>query len=94
MEISTSLLSIPPEENAIRTFYDLEVGGTDYFHIDVMDGHFVDANTEGRMLEYANALSHITQVGLDVHLMCYEVEKFIDDYINDKNLCVQLYGGC
>ena len=81
MEISTSLLSIPPEENAIRTFYDLEVGGTDYFHIDVMDGHFVDANTEGRMLEYANALSHITQVGLDVHLMCYEVEKFIDDYI-------------
>ena len=36
MEISTSILSVK-KENAIQTFYDLEVAKTDYFHIDVMD---------------------------------------------------------
>ena len=36
MEISTSILSVK-KENAIQTFYDLEVAKTDYFHIDAMD---------------------------------------------------------
>ena len=79
LEISTSVLSV--KEDAVKCFYDLEVAGTDYFHIDVMDGSFVEANTEDTMFEYANALSHITQVGMDVHLMCNNIEKYVDDYI-------------
>ena len=36
IEISTSILTVE-KENAIKTFYDLEVAGTDYYNIDVMD---------------------------------------------------------
>lgn len=79
MEISTSLLSI--KEDAVRIFYDLEVAGTNYYHIDVMDGKFVENNTADRMLEYSTTLSHITNIGLDVHLMCEDIEKYVDDYI-------------
>ena len=35
VEVATSLLSIN-EEESIKTIYDIEVAGTDYFHIDVM----------------------------------------------------------
>lgn len=36
IEISTSVLGVN-EENSVKTFYDLEVAGTNYYHIDVMD---------------------------------------------------------
>lgn len=81
MEISTSVLNVK-KENYIRTFYNLETAKTDYFHIDVMDGKFVENNTAELMREYAVALSHITTLGLDVHFMVENVEEFIDEYID------------
>ena len=80
IEVSTSILSVN-KEKATSTFYDLEVAGTDYFHIDVMDGKFVKNNTTEFMLESAITLSHITTLGLDVHLMVENVEEFLDDYL-------------
>lgn len=80
VKISTSVLNLS-EEDYVHSFYNLEVAKTDYFHIDVMDGKFVKNDTSKRMKEYAMALSHISQLGLDVHLMVENVEEFIDDYI-------------
>lgn len=80
-EISTSILTVE-KENAVHIFYELEVAKTDHFHVDVMDGKFVEKNNLELMHEYALALSHITNVGQDVHLMVEDVEEVIDDYID------------
>ena len=68
VEVSASLLSLE-KENAIKTLYNLEVAKIDYFHIDVMDGKFVEKNTTEIMKDYALTISHISNLGLDVHLM-------------------------
>lgn len=78
-EISASILNVE-KEGATRVFYDLETAKIDYFHIDVMDGKFVENNTEEIMKDYALTISHISNLGLDVHLMVENVEKFIDEY--------------
>ena len=80
VEISTSILSID-KENAIKTLYNLEAAGTDYFHIDVMDGEFVPNNTNDVMLEYCEYLNSITNIPLDVHLMVKDVEAYIKSYL-------------
>ena len=80
MEISTSILNVK-KENCIQTFYNLETAGTDYFHIDVMDGEFVENNTVELMTEYAEYLNSITRVPLDVHLMVKDVMSFIKSFI-------------
>ncbi len=80
VEISTSILSINKEES-IKKFYDLEVAHTDYFHIDVMDGKFVQNNTSSIMQEYTNIIKQITNTPLDVHLMVEDVKKYVDEYL-------------
>lgn len=80
VEISTSLLNVDPE-NSIKTFYDLEVAQTNYFHIDVMDGKFVENDTEARMIKYSEYIKHISQIPLDIHLMVQDVRKYIDEYL-------------
>lgn len=80
IEISTSILTVE-KENATKTFYDLEVARTDYYHIDVMDGKFVEKNTEEIMYEYANTIKQISNIPLDVHLMVENVKDNIDKYI-------------
>lgn len=79
IEISASVLNVD-KEKATRTFYDLETAKINYFHIDVMDGKFVENNTEEIMKDYALTISHISNLGLDVHLMVEDVERFIDEY--------------
>lgn len=80
VEISTSILSVE-KEGAIRKFYDLEAAHTDYFHIDVMDGKFVEKNTEETMLEYVQAIRQISNIPLDIHFMVKNVEKYVEEYI-------------
>ena len=79
-EISASVLTVD-KENAVRTFYNLEVAKINYFHIDVMDGEFVERNTSEIMNDYALTISHISNLGLDVHLMVKDVEKYVDEYL-------------
>lgn len=80
-EVSASILNLVGNENAVHEFYDLEVSKIDYFHIDVMDGKFVEKDTANEMKEFSLILSHITNIGLDVHLMVENVEEFVDEYL-------------
>ena len=81
VEISASVLTVE-KENAIHTFYELETAKIDYFHIDVMDGKFVEKNNFDLMKEYALTISHISNVGLDVHFMVENVEQAIHEFID------------
>lgn len=80
VEISTSFLSLETY-NATKHIYDLEVAHTDYFHIDVMDGKFVENNTEERMRGYTNQIKQISNLPIDVHLMVEDVEKYVEEYM-------------
>ncbi|MDF0725231.1 ribulose-phosphate 3-epimerase [Cytobacillus sp. S13-E01] len=57
---------------------DVEKGGADYIHIDVMDGHFVPNITIGAMI--VKAVRPITQLPLDVHLMIENPDQYISDF--------------
>lgn len=81
IKISTSILNVE-EQNSVRTFYDLEVGKTDYFHIDVMDGKFVKQNTEKKMYTFTNEIKQISNLPLDVHFMVENIKENIDRYLS------------
>ena len=80
VDISTSLLSVK-KEKIIDTVYKLEDANTNYFHIDVMDGEFVENDTHDIMLEYCEYLNNITKIPLDIHLMVKDVKNFVDSYL-------------
>ncbi len=79
VEISTSLLSINKNEST-KKIYDLEVAHTDYFHIDVMDGTFVQNNTSDTMKEYSELIKQISNIPIDVHLMVLDVKEYVEKY--------------
>lgn len=81
VEISTSFLSVE-KENIMKTIYNIEVAKTDFFHIDVMDGKFVESFTNDIMQEYSGYMKSVSTVPLDVHLMVKDVKKYIDTYLN------------
>lgn len=85
MKIAPSILSADFAElgNEIK---DVEKGGADYIHVDVMDGHFVPNITLGPMI--VKAIRPLTTLPLDVHLMIenpgQHIEAFADagaDYL-------------
>lgn len=80
IEISASVLKVE-KENATRMFYNLETAKINYFHIDAMDGKFVENNNLELMKDYALTISHISNLGLDVHLMVEDVEEIVDEYL-------------
>ncbi len=80
VEISVSVLNVK-NENAIKTFYNIEEAETNYFHIDVMDGRFVKQENLKQMKEYATTIKHISNLPLDVHFMVENIKDIIDDYI-------------
>ena len=80
VEVSTSILSVKKGEES-KTFFGLEVAKTDYFHIDVMDGKFVEKDTYEKMLEYSDYIKRISNLPLDVHLMVEDVKTAIDDFL-------------
>lgn len=57
---------------------DVEQGGSDYIHVDVMDGHFVPNITIGPLI--VDAIKPITSLPIDVHLMIEEPDQFIQAF--------------
>ena len=77
VEVSTSILTVE-KGNESETFFALEKARTDYFHIDVMDGKFVEKDTYQKMLEYSSYIKRISNLPMDVHLMVEDVEIGIE----------------
>ncbi|WP_282138013.1 ribulose-phosphate 3-epimerase [Rossellomorea aquimaris] len=77
MKIAPSILSANFAElgNEIK---DVEKGGADYIHVDVMDGHFVPNITLGPMI--VKAIRQLTSLPLDVHLMIENPSQYIEAF--------------
>ncbi|WP_281657970.1 ribulose-phosphate 3-epimerase [Halobacillus sp. Cin3] len=57
---------------------DVDQGGADYIHVDVMDGHFVPNITIGPLI--VDAVRPVTNLPLDVHLMIENPDAYIEAF--------------
>jgi ribulose-phosphate 3-epimerase len=58
---------------------EVEDGGADWIHVDVMDGHFVPNITIGPLV--VASIRPLTQLPLDVHLMVEQPDVFIPAFV-------------
>src|SRR5690625_4397458 len=76
---------------------DVEKGGADYLHVDVMDGHFVPNITIGPLI--VEAIKPVTELPLDVHLMIENPDQYIEVFATagasiisvHQEVCVHLH---
>jgi len=59
---------------------EAEAAGTDYIHIDVMDGQFVPNISVGSLV--VKAVRRVTKLPLPTHLMMVQPERFIADFVS------------
>ena len=79
IKISPSILSADFSQLG-KEINNLEKGGADLIHVDVMDGHFVPNLTIGPPV--IRALRKYTKLPFDVHLMISPVHKYIKEFAN------------
>lgn len=60
--------------------HDVDAGGCDWIHVDVMDGRYVPNITIGPLV--VQALRKATAKLIDVHLMIVEPERWVDAFID------------
>jgi ribulose-phosphate 3-epimerase len=77
IKIAPSILSAD-FRNLEKQLHLVEEGGADWVHLDVMDGHFVPNITFGPMV--AKAVSSLTSLPVDAHLMIEEPDKYIEAF--------------
>jgi ribulose-phosphate 3-epimerase len=78
IKIAPSILSADFAKLA-EEIRDIEQGGADWVHIDVMDGHFVPNITIGPLI--VDAVRPHTSLPLDVHLMIESPERYIPSFV-------------
>ncbi len=57
---------------------DVEAGGADWIHVDVMDGHFVPNITMGPLV--VRSIRPVTSIPIDVHLMIKNPEEYVEAF--------------
>lgn len=87
VEVSASILTVEKGREA-ETFLTLEKSKIDYFHIDVMDGKFVENNTVEIMRQYTEYIKQVANTKVEVHLMVKDVESYVKSYIDMGVNCI------
>jgi len=59
----------------------VEIGGADWIHCDIMDGHFVPNITFGPPI--VKAVKNSTRLPVDVHLMIENADKYIESFVEN-----------
>jgi ribulose-phosphate 3-epimerase len=77
MKLAPSILSCDFSRLA-EEIREVEEGGADWIHVDVMDGHFVPNITIGPVITAAARRS--TDLPLDVHLMIERPERYLEAF--------------
>jgi ribulose-phosphate 3-epimerase len=82
-ELSVSVISGDPL-TFVEDSKQLELGGIDSYHFDVMDGLFVPRF--GLYPEYLRMLRELSDLPIDVHLMVSDPEKYINVFASGKEI--------
>lgn len=78
MKLAPSVLSAD-FANLEHELSQLDPSLADYVHVDVMDGKFVPNITIGPVV--VSAMSKVTSIPLDVHLMIVEPDRYLKDFV-------------
>ncbi|MBQ6846047.1 MAG: ribulose-phosphate 3-epimerase [Oscillospiraceae bacterium] len=91
IKVSPSILS-DDFANLERDMKRLEVAGADWAHVDVMDGHFVPNISIGAPV--VKAISKVSKLPLDVHLMISDPAFYLDDFIKAGAYAITIHEEC
>ena len=89
--VSPSILSAD-FANLEKDMKRLEAAGADWAHVDVMDGHFVPNMSIGAPV--VKAISKVSDLPLDVHLMISDPARYIDDFIKAGAYLITIHEEC
>ena len=70
----------------------LEECGAHWAHVDVMDGHFVPNMSIGAPV--VKAISKVSDLPLDVHLMISDPDRYVDDFIKAGSHIITIHEEC
>ncbi len=91
IKVSPSILSAD-FANLERDMLRLKKAGADWAHVDVMDGHFVPNISIGAPV--VKAISKVSDLPLDVHLMISDPAFYLDDFIKAGAYAITIHVEC
>ncbi len=75
--------------NLAEEVAQIEAGGADYIHVDVMDGHFVPNISFGAAV--MKSLLGKTSLPFDVHLMIENPDDYLEDFMTDNTAFITVH---